>query len=172
VRDNAGDPRDTDNTTRAEGAQFHQERLVPGTNVEVHEGIVCCVCNSEGDYSSACPVKKKYKSSNQNHLEEVDISSGLSDSDISSVDIQYYTVRVQHYQDQLEKNIDTDGVLIDTGLSTSVFNNAEYLMDIYEPKIGLRTISNGGHQDSKLKGIIPGMFEVWYNPMSRVNILS
>ena len=36
----------------------------------------------------------------------------------------------------------------------------------------LMAYSNGGCQESKLEGDFPGMFKVWYNPESMLNILS
>ena len=35
----------------------------------------------------------------------------------------------------------------------------------------MRTVSNGGHQDSRLTGMFPGFFCVWLNPYSLLNIL-
>ena len=67
--------------------------------------------------------------------------------------------------------LDTD-LLIDTGSTCSVFKNAQMLTDIKKSKTIMRTVSNGGHQDSRLTGMFPGFFRVWLNPDSLLNILS
>ena len=66
---------------------------------------------------------------------------------------------------------DTD-ILLDTGSTTSVFNNKKMLLNVRRSKKTLRAYSNGGCQESNLEGDFPGMFKVWYNPESMLNILS
>ena len=67
---------------------------------------------------------------------------------------------------------DTESILIDTGSKCSVFNNARYLKNIRQSSATLRAYTNGGHQDRHEIGELPGLFPVWYNPHSMLNILS
>ena len=46
------------------------------------------------------------------------------------------------------------------------------LINIRKSKKTLRAYSNGGFQDSDTEGDFPGMFKVWYNPKSMLNILA
>ena len=66
---------------------------------------------------------------------------------------------------------DTD-LLIDTGSTVSVIRCEKMLMNVTDNKRTLRAYTNGGHQDSTQKGDLPGFFRVWFNPDSRLNILS
>ena len=67
--------------------------------------------------------------------------------------------------------MDTD-ILIDTGSTTSVFKNPRMLLNIKRSERTLRSHSNGGSQDSNWVGYFPGMFKVWLNKKSMLNILS
>ena len=46
------------------------------------------------------------------------------------------------------------------------------LLNLRKSKKTLRAFSNGGFQDSKTVDTFPGMFDVWYNPDSMLNILA
>jgi hypothetical protein len=62
-------------------------------------------------------------------------------------------------------------ILLDTGSTFNVFNNPDFLTNIRHSS-KMRGYANGGHQDSSMKGTLPGFGEVWFNPASLVNILS
>jgi hypothetical protein len=53
----------------------------------------------------------------------------------------------------------------------SVFRNKDLLTNIRKSNSTLRAYTNGGYQDSHEIAMLPGYFEVWYNPNSMVNIL-
>ena len=80
----------------------------------------------------------------------VDVFSDSDDSLVMS--LQYsqvaHTVPTGRY-------MDTD-ILIDTGSTTSVFNNPKMMLDIQKSNKTLRSYSNGGTQDSNWKGYLPG----------------
>ena len=63
-------------------------------------------------------------------------------------------------------------ILLDTGSTISVFKNEKLLTNVRNVSQTMRAITNGGHQDSTRKGILPKFFPVWVNPRSRMNILS
>ena len=65
-----------------------------------------------------------------------------------------------------------DDILLDTGSTVSVFKNSKILTDIRKTGQTLRALTNGGHQDSNMKEILPGFFPVWFNEKSRLNILA
>ena len=46
------------------------------------------------------------------------------------------------------------------------------LLNIKDSAKTLRAYTNGGHQDSTKEGDFPGLFKVWYNSESMLNILS
>ena len=52
--------------------------------------------------------------------------------------------------------------------------NKGILKDVYDvgEGKGVRCYCNGGYQDTKEKGTLPGFGKVWYNPTSLANILS
>lgn len=82
-------------------------------------------------------------------------------------------ITINYQYTQKEVSTDTNkGVLLDTGSSFSVFKDAELLTDIKPSKIILRARTNGGIQESKMTGTLPGFFRVLYNPDSMLNILS
>ena len=67
---------------------------------------------------------------------------------------------------------DNATILIDTGSTVSVFKDEDMLVNIRNVIRVMKAITNGGHQDSKRKGILPGFFQVWVNPLLRMNVLS
>ena len=62
-------------------------------------------------------------------------------------------------------------LLLDTGYTMSIFNNNKMLLNVKKSTKMLRAYSNGGYQDTSYEGDFPGMFKVWYNPDSIMNIL-
>ena len=69
------------------------------------------------------------------------------------------------------KYMDTD-ILIDTRSTCSVFKNADMVINVKKIKAIMRAMSNGGHQDSRYVGHLPGFFDVWVNEKSLMNILA
>ena len=46
------------------------------------------------------------------------------------------------------------------------------LTDVRQSKPIMRTVRNGGHQDSRLTGMLPGFFCAWLNPELLLNKLA
>ena len=63
-------------------------------------------------------------------------------------------------------------ILIDTGSTFSVINFSKMLINVRKSNKTLRAIMNTRSQDHVLKADLPGFFEVWYNPASKLNILA
>ena len=93
----------------------------------------------------------------------------LLDSDDDSSIVISYTYMADKRDGQ---DVGRHNILIDTGSNCSVFNNIDLLTDVRKSKQRLRAMTNGGSQESEYQGMLPGFFEVWYNPNSMLNILS
>ena len=63
-------------------------------------------------------------------------------------------------------------ILLDNGSTCLVIKNEDIVIDIVKSETIMRAITNGGHQDSDHKGILPGFFKVWINKRSLLNILA
>ena len=70
---------------------------------------------------------------------------------------------------QLIKDILED-VILDSGSTISLFQDARMLEDIKESKIHLVMKTNAGRKQINKKGNIPGFSEVWYNPTVVLNL--
>ena len=57
-------------------------------------------------------------------------------------------------------NHDNDTILIDTGSMVSVFRDESMLVNMRNVSQVMRAITNGGYQDLKRRGILPGFFPV------------
>ena len=74
---------------------------------------------------------------------------------------------------KVKKNGGDDfSILIDTGSTFSVIKNADMLLNIHDSNTTLTAVTNGGKQRHNMEGDLPGFFEVWYNPKSKLNILA
>ena len=93
-------------------------------------------------------------------------------SDDSSIIMSFQFVNEQEQHFAKHNGYDDTCILIDTGSTFSVIKNEKMLIDIHKSKRTLRSITNGGKLDHNMMGYLPGFFEVWYNPESRLNILS
>ena len=95
--------------------------------------------------------------------------SDIGDSDEDSIFMSF-----QYHYEKIAKGTgySDNAILIDTGSNVSVFKTDKMLMNVQHSNKTLRAITNGGHQDSNMKGNFPGFFPVWYNPASMLNILA
>ena len=73
---------------------------------------------------------------------------------------------------EYDSAIKENSILIDSGSNCSVFKNPDLLTNIRKSNELLRAHTNGGHQDSYMKGHYTDFFEAWYNPPSMLSILS
>ena len=152
------------------GAQYAQdneeiEKPTAGTDGKVHQ-VTCYNCNKFGHYAGNCPEKKKANTEEEtHHAEEVMLQSD-EESDGESVILSFC-----NHLSEVKKYSNTD-ILLDTGSTVSVFNNRKMLTDIKTTPNTMRALTNGGFQDSNMRGILPGFFPVWFNSESRLNILA
>ena len=155
-----------------QGAQYAQEAkddLIPGTDGKTHN-VKCYTCNRRGHYSGKCPSKASETEAITEN-EETHYTETLSvESDIETDD---ESVLISFNNHLAEQNDYLEGdILLDTGSTVSVFRDTKMLTDVAEAGKTMRALTNGGHQDSTRKGILPGFFPVWVNEQSRLNILS
>jgi len=73
---------------------------------------------------------------------------------------------------KMRKRYTEKDILIDTGSTCSVVRNPNMLLNIKNSKNIMKTVSNGGYQDYKLRGMFPGFFRVWLNEHYFMNIMS
>ena len=100
---------------------------------------------------------------------EVDDEEMLDDSSVI-LSIQFLNEHQQYFEKQ--HGYDNKYILIDTGSTFSVIKNEKILINIHKSKRTLRSVTNGDILDHNMMGHLPGFFEVWFNPKSRLNILS
>ena len=64
-------------------------------------------------------------------------------------------------------------IILDTGATIDVFKDTRLLMNIYqsETKMNIHEYGNGT-ASTMMRGTLPNHGEVWFDPNSRVNILS
>ena len=149
---------------------------VPGRDGRTLLDTQCYACGARGHYANNCPSltvhePPPHKDMVQQHaaigaiMEETLCDASDDDGD-ESVGIGFqgltHGVNLQ----------DTESILIDTDSNWSVFDNAAYLQNVRRNSKSLRAYTNGGHQDSHADGDLPGLFTVWCNPASMLNILS
>ena len=146
-----------------EGAQY----LMTKKDKNVNEDITCYYCGKKGHYATTCPLKENVeaKQTGENHMiEGTEIGEEEDDENEMITSYCYHLNGITYHDD--------DSVLIDTGSIVSVFKNEKLLEGVSEVNQTMRALTNGGHQDSRMKGILPGFFPVWLNPNSRLNILA
>jgi hypothetical protein len=132
----------------SDAVTFAQRGTVAGSDGVTYEGITCYTCRSTGHYSEQCP---------QN-------AATLAG-----------TMLTQHAYMLAQSNdhgIDANWILLDSQSTISVFRNASMLSNIRRSPQTLRTLTNGGHQDSDMIGDFPNLGPVWYDKDSIANILS
>jgi hypothetical protein len=130
---------------REDGIMFAQAALVPGTNGLTHGGIECYQCYVQGHYASDCP----------------------NADGVTLVQHGYTLAQASHYA-----GLPKSWILLDSQSTTLVFNNPTMLTDICPSKRTLRVQTNGGYQDSNMKGVFKNLGHVWFNRASIANILS
>ena len=99
----------------------------------------------------------------------VPVESADTNDDDDSIEIAFTFVQDSH---EHEHEHDKLSILIDTGSNCSVFNNADFLIDVHDSPHTLRAYTNGGYQESTQQGTLPGFFNVWFNQDSMMNILA
>mmetsp|Transcript_14743 Transcript_14743/g.21055 ORF Transcript_14743/g.21055 Transcript_14743/m.21055 type:complete len:154 (-) Transcript_14743:15-476(-) len=99
-----------------------------------------------------------------------DVNNG--DNESSDKDSLCVEWAFSYYNNDVTSNYSNEDILIDTGSTVSVFKNESLLMNTKNAIGKLRAFSNGGWQDSTRVGMVPKFFSVWFNPDSRLNILS
>ena len=121
---------------------------VPGTNGMLHETVLCYRCNNTGHYACDCPAE--------------------------SASTTACTTLLQHGHVLAHgpSSIDPAWVLLDSQSTISVFKNCDMLTNIRPSNHVLRSVTNGGFQDSTLIGDFPNLGAVWFNPDSIANTLS
>ena len=152
-----------------QGAQYATQNRntksgTKGSEADMKE-VTCYYCKAQGHYANECPLRED--KIGETHLTKGEASD---DSDRDAGDKDLITSYCYHLDDLAQH--DEDSILIDTGSTVSIFNNEEMLTNVREVSQTMRAITNGGHQDSNKKGILPGFFPVWVNPHSRLNILA
>ena len=180
----------SDMVTGIQHAHRSNEEPNPGADGRLNPKILCFKCQRYGHDADNCANERVKTGQQHMHsavIEEVDEYE--SDGSEGTVEISYtflnYTFLAngtkERKEDELEtqerktkerNDIDKTSILLDTGSNCSVFNNADFLKNIRKSRSKLVALTNGGEQDSRMKGTLPGFFDVWYNPESMVNILS
>ena len=125
------------------GITFAKSGTVPGSNGLTHDEIECYNCHSIGHYASNCP------------------DGTVSPSGTTLIQFAYMMAQANGLC------IDPAWILLDSQSTISVFNNAAMLSNVQKSKHTLRTLTNGGHQDSGMVGTFNNLGNVWYNPALR-----
>ena len=150
--------------------------LVRGTRCnKVYEYVKCKKCKQYGHYSNRCPNVNN--DSQANVTDDDDVQMLMDATEIEDVACDFIFAQLHDLSadegDVSMADIDVDwALLIDTGSTCSVVMNESLLEDVHESNTVLRAYTNGGHQDSRFMGNLPGFFPVWFNPDSLLNILS
>ena len=135
------------------GAMSYQQRVaasVAGTDGVVHPGISCFGCSAGyGHNAEMCP--------------------GPSSATTTATTLTQYAFMLAQSSNT---GIDPDSILLDSQSTISVFRNPRMLTNIQRSEHTLRTITNGGYQDSNLVGDFANLGEVWFKKNSIANILS
>ena len=178
------------------------DEVITGTDGRTKPRITCFNCQKLGHFADMCPDIVTGEQMHQNAVEidgevervlteEVEeVSGGANEEFELCEDVGNHDTWADVFSDDSDDSLvtslqyvsvapttssgrycDTD-ILIDTGSTTSVFNNPKMLLDIQKSNKTLRSYSNGGSQDSNWRGYLPGFFKVWLNVKSMLNILS
>ncbi len=123
---------------------FAQMTVMPGDNGITHSDVECYGCHKFGHYFSNCPNRP-----------------------ITLLQHGYCLAQADHYM-----GLPSSWILLDTQSTVSMFNNSDMITHICPSDSTLRVQTNGGYQDSNMKGIFRNLGPVWYNLASITNILS
>jgi hypothetical protein len=126
---------------------FAQARVVPGDNGITHDGIECYECHAMGHYSANC--------------------LNADGANITLTQHGYNMTQASRYA-----GLPKSWILLDTQSTISIFNNPNMISDIGPSEHRLRVQTNGGYQDSNMKGVFKNLGPVWFNRASIANILS
>ena len=154
------------------------EPTVAGADGTNNPKVKCYKCKKWGHYATNCPTSgagEQYFQ--QNHDEDAnedeDSEPTLTDNETNNdpkVSFQHLMLGFMANENSHEHC--TNSILLDTGSNISVFNNESLLTNIRASRFTQRVYTNGVHQDSTHIRHLPGFFDVWFNPESRLNILS
>ena len=171
----------------------------PGTDGRTKPDIECFNCHKYGHFANNCPGKGKdtheaeqHMNQNESNQQENDeetkydngddgveqyynesYTSDNSDDESVIMSFQFFNRNFKTASNIMSKSsIDDRSILIDTGSTFSVIRNPKMLINVRNSSKTLRAVTNGGNQDHTMKGDLPGFFTVWYNPMSKLNILA
>lgn len=164
----------------------HERCVIPGNNGRAFDQLYCNNCRVWGHVVAYCPYPRKVPDPRSivdgvQQMHSASIVEPASVPDNTTNDVTQDTDDESHdvvmsFQ-CLNRHTRPEGytdssILIDSGSTCSVFHNKVLLQHITKSSTTLRAFTNGGHQDSKHVGWLPGFFPVWYNPQSMMNILA
>jgi len=159
---------------------------VAGAGGRINQNVKCFKCQKWGHYVDNCPESngngnrngtQHFQQNNSKEIEEdEDSEPELTDDKRSDPKVSFQHMMVAFMTDGDNNDFtenDMNTILLDdTGSNISVFNNRKLLTNVRASRFTQSVFANGGHQYSEYVGHLEGFFDVWYNPESRVNILS
>jgi hypothetical protein len=119
-----------------------------------YPNVTCYNCNKKGHYASSCPERSEEMTMVQHHIGD----------NLNEVEDRFDAVSFV----QMKFQLDHKCLLLDSESTVSIIKWSELLSNITKVSNGgVRAHTNGGHQDSSLRGyskIMPKIGQVWFNP--------
>ena len=128
---------------------------VAGCDGSVVANKQCFACGFFGHYANNCPSVPSDTGVAQQHAMH---TATLELEDATDSDDESVIISFQGATFSSRRHQDTVSILLDTGSNCSVINNSDYLHR--DSCKTLRAFTNGGHQDSKQVGSLPGFFKI------------
>ena len=113
-----------------------------------------------GHYTPQCPMAS-VKSKVTNNIVGVKVSQNEKSYTLKDGN---FLLEINAMSNENYSAIKESSILIESGSNCSVFKNPDLLTDIRKSDEPLRAYTNGGHQDSNMKGHYKHFFEIGFNP--------
>ncbi len=180
-RSGRGEGRSNRSNTTVLGQQYAQREntTIAGIDGRLIPHMSCYRCQRMGHYSDQCPTantennsthyQQEFNQGQQHHIMATPVGDNKDNVNNTNVIMTFQghqqmkeePVIKQYFSAAVNKARGSGlysgrDILLDTGSTCSVFNNSKMVINIEKNETKMRAYTNGGYQDSSMKGLFPG----------------